>query len=143
MSTESTNAIIASEERTSPPSLVSTPPLRSSMEEQELQKPQQPSSESSEIFQKNSESLLPTAMATTIEEKGEEKAVDKHVFKRLSTAMSLASDSEEEPAVIVTADKLSSRNSAPSFEDLKLNTVSWVFVSSKRFHVQNNIFRTL
>lgn len=62
-------------------------------------------------------------MATPIEVPEEKAAVDKHVLKRLSTAMSLASDSEDEPGLVL-AEKLSSRNSAPSFEDLKLNTVS-------------------
>lgn len=50
----------------------------------------------------------------------EEKSVERHVLKRIQTAMSLASDSEDEPGM---ADKLSS-HSAPSFEDLKSNTVS-------------------
>lgn len=63
------------------------------------------------------------ATMSTTSEMPEERAVDKHVLKRLSTALSLASDSEDEPG-ISSAEKLSSRNSAPSFEDLKLNTVS-------------------
>lgn len=87
------------------------------MEEQQMQQPQ-PISKSSDL-QKDELST----MATSTIEVPEEKAVDKHVLKRLSTAMSLASDSEDEPGLVL-AEKLSSRNSAPSFEDLKLNTVS-------------------
>lgn len=58
---------------------------------------------------------------TMASDMAEEKSLERHVIKRLQTAMSLASDSEDEPGM---ADKLSSRNSAPSFEDLKSNTVS-------------------
>lgn len=66
-------------------------------------------------------SVMATALYADLPD---ERLTDKHTLKRLSTAMSLASDSEDEP---VMSDKLSSRNSAPSFEDLKLNTVSACF----------------
>lgn len=103
MSTASTAtaAIIAIEE-------VSAPLLPAdSMEEQ--QQPLNPFEDQDTISE--------VAMASE-----EKVGLDKHVL-RLSTALSLASDSEDEPG-IVAVDKLSSRNSAPIFEDLKLNTVS-------------------
>lgn len=112
MSTASTAtaAIIAIEEVPATPLLPETtePFPAGSMEEQQ-QQPLNPFEDQDTISE--------VAMAS------EEKVVlDKHVL-RLSTALSLASDSEDEPG-IVTVDKLSSRNSAPIFEDLKLNTVS-------------------
>lgn len=71
-----------------------------------------------EMSSANAQAADATAVAAA-----DERPLDKHILlKRLPTAMSLASDSEDEPGM---AEKLSSRNSAPCFEDLKLNTVSW------------------
>lgn len=111
MSTASTAtaAIIATEEVSAPLLPETTEPCPADSMEEQQQQPLNPFEDQDTISE--------VAMAS------EEKVVlDKHVL-RLSTALSLASDSEDEPG-IVTMDKLSSRNSAPIFEDLKLNTVS-------------------
>lgn len=115
MSTASsaTAAIIAIEEVSAPllPATIETYPADSMEEQQQQLNP-----------------FVDQDTATEVAMASEEKVgLDKHVL-RLSTALSLASDSEDEPA-IVTLDKLSSRNSAPIFEDLKFNTVSgwWWF----------------
>lgn len=121
MTTTSTVASIASEEVTSSPT--SAYSRENSMEDSDHGKCGQ--FESSQTNRYNcpvaSESEMSGASAPTVDV-SEEKPLHKRILlKRLPTNMSLASDSEEEPGM---AEKLSSRNSAPSFEDLKMNTVS-------------------
>lgn len=122
MSTISTDAaVIAIED------VVGSPPLLATSVCMEEQRPLGDIVEVSQGTLPLSVVTAATTMATA--EVPEEKAIAKHDLKRLSTALSLASDSEDEPG-LMAAEKLSSRNSAPSFEDLKLNTVSGWFTFS-------------
>lgn len=75
-------------------------------------------------------SSVPYVALEGAEETQIRQGLDKHVLKRLPTAMSLASDSEEEPGglPVDNNNKLASSrySTAIIFENLKLNTVSEV-----------------
>lgn len=117
--------------------ITSHPPLLMSSSQRNSMEDQPQPVDSSGLHQDTQ--LLSSRMSTVdLAEEKSVAAVDKHTLKRLSTAMSLASDSEDEPSGgggggcgvagsgSGIGEKLFSRNSAICYEDLKMNTVSGV-----------------